>query len=210
MCIRDRFNGEVIASGETTQVVLSTGTYALTLEVMDNDGVTSTDELMVTVTDPDNNAPNANAGQDQLIIDGDLDGEEEVTLDASGSTDSDGTIQSYVWKQEGVEIGTEDVLTLALPLGEHLITLQVTDNDGITTADSTTVYVNQLPSAVAGDDIKATDSDSSGDEIVSLDASGSSDPDGSIAAYSWIFEESEIGSTASLDYAFPILSLIHI
>lgn len=198
------FNGEVIASGETTQVVLSTGTYSLTLEVMDNDGVTSTDELMITVTDPDNNAPNANAGADQLIIDGDLDGEEEVTLDASGSSDSDGTIQSYLWKLEGVEIGTDDVLTLTLTLGEHLITLQVTDNDGITTADSTTVYVNQLPSAVAGDDIKATDSDSSGDEIVSLDASGSSDPDGTIAAYSWVFEEAEIGSSETFDYAFPI------
>jgi beta-glucanase (GH16 family) len=198
------WNGMEIATGETAMVVLSTGTYEVTLRVTDDDGVTSTDNLTVTITDPDNNAPSAAAGDDQLVIDSDLDGIEEFALDASGSSDSDGTIESYVWKDGGAILGTDTVLTLELPLGEYLITLEVTDDDGVSTTDEVRIFVNQLPVAVAGPDIKVTDANSSGDETASLDGSGSSDPDGIIAAYSWIFGGVEIGSAATLDYAFPV------
>lgn len=49
-----------------------------------------------------------------------------------------------------------------------------------------TTPVNQLPTAVAGDDKTVTDTDNTGTEIVTVDGSASTDPDGFIASYTWM------------------------
>ena len=51
--------------------------------------------------------PVADAGSDSFGIDADLDGEKLIVLDASGSTDDDGTIVSYAWFVDKTLIGTE-------------------------------------------------------------------------------------------------------
>ncbi|MGD9789934.1 MAG: GC-type dockerin domain-anchored protein [Phycisphaerales bacterium] len=48
-----------------------------------------------------------------------------------------------------------------------------------------TAPVNQLPTAIAGNDQTVTDTDNSGTELVTVDASASTDPDGFIATYTW-------------------------
>ena len=66
------------------------------LTVRDSKNATSKDSVKVTVKyiPPPNQPPVANAGPDQTVNSGD-----NVTLDGSGSTDSDGKIVSYSWKQ---------------------------------------------------------------------------------------------------------------
>jgi hypothetical protein len=76
----------------------------------------------------------------------------EVTLDASASTDPDGTIVAYVWTLGSDEAQGVDV-TRSLEPGCHAVELTVTDDDGATATAMTTVVVAagepQLPPVVA-------------------------------------------------------------
>jgi hypothetical protein len=71
--------------------------------------------------------------------------------------------------------------------GQYMVTVYVTD--GIANNSQritiTVVNVNRPPVADAGEDRTATDADGDGGELVTLDATGSSDPDGDIVEYSW-------------------------
>jgi len=83
-------------------------------------------------------APTANAGADQTVTEGD-----NVTLDASGSSDSDGTISSYEWKEDTTTVlSTSSSFSKSdFTVGTHTITLSVTDNDGATASDKVVVRV---------------------------------------------------------------------
>ena len=85
--------------------------------------------------------PDADAGPDQTVADSNRDGTELVTLDGSGSSDSDGTIASYVWREGSTSIGTGETSAVWLSVGIHTLTLEVTDDDGDTTTDTVVVRV---------------------------------------------------------------------
>jgi hypothetical protein len=89
-----------------------------------------------------NQPPTAHAGPDQALTDSDNSGSESVTLDGSASSDSDGSIISYVWTEDGVEIATGATPTVALAVGVHTITLTVTDDDGATGSDEVVITVS--------------------------------------------------------------------
>ncbi len=128
--------------------------------------------------------PTADAGADQTAIEG-----AAVTLDGSGSTDSDGSVVSYSWVQTG---GTAVTLsdatavqpTFTAPAAPDTLTfdLTVTDDGGDTDTASTTVTVvaQQPPVADAGPDQTVNEG-----SLESLDGTGSTDPDGSIVGYNW-------------------------
>lgn len=131
-----------------------------------------------------NQPPTAAAGADQSVAGGQL-----VTLDGSGSSDSDGTIASYAWTQtagttvtltgtdSSVVKFTAPEVTTSTPL---TFQLSVTDDAGATSTDEIIVTIlppvaNQPPVAAAGADQAV-----SGGITVTLNGSASSDPDGSI------------------------------
>jgi len=114
---------------------------------------------------PANVAPVADAGSDQTVTDADNSGTESVTLDGSGSSDSDGTITDYRWN-EGVTVlaqGPSATANVPLGVGVHTITLTVTDNSNATATDSVqvTVQAGQLcgTSDFNGDGDFGTDAD---------------------------------------------------
>lgn len=152
------------------------GEYTITLSVTDNDGVTDTDTVIVNILP--NSSPTANAGSNQNIVPGGT-----VSLNASGSSDSDGTIVSYQWKDGSTILSTKSSFsTDGFSTGTHTITLTVTDDDGATGTDTVIVNVttNSAPTANAGTDKTVTYGSS-----VYLSASGSSDSDGTIVSYEW-------------------------
>jgi hypothetical protein len=164
------------------------GTYQVTF--IASDGSEQDSETITITVKSTNQAPTANAGPDQTAIDSDGNGSQQVTLNGSGSTDSDGTIQSYVWSEGGTQIATGVNPTVTLAVGQHTITLTVTDDGGLTDTDTVAITVsqaasNQPPNANAGADQTITDDDGNGSEQVTLNGSGSSDPGGAIQSYVW-------------------------
>jgi hypothetical protein len=157
------------------------------LTVTDNGGLTATDTCIVNVA-RGNIAPVANAGPDQSGVAG-----ATVTLNGSNSTDSDGTIVSYAWKQATGTAVTLSNAAVANPTftapsagtsGTSLtFQLTVTDNGGLTATDTCIVNLargNIEPVANAGPDQSAATG-----ATISLNGSNSTDSDGTIASYAW-------------------------
>jgi hypothetical protein len=135
-------------------------------------------------------APVADAGTDAVFTDTEGNGEHQVQLDGTGSTDPDGTIQIYRWTEDAAVVAGGATATPTLPVGIHQITLEVVDDDGASDTDQVTITVEELPEnappvADAGPDFSVTDADGSGDETVTLNGTASTDADGEISFYEW-------------------------
>jgi len=80
--------------------------------------------------------PVAEAGPDVHLCDTDNDGFATVNLDAAGSHDPDGTLVGYAWTVGDAPLADGATARAALAVGTHVVTLTVTDNDGLTASDS--------------------------------------------------------------------------
>jgi subtilisin family serine protease len=99
--------------------------------------------VVPTLTPVPNAPPVADAGPDQAVS---VKGKAEVatvTLDASRSSDQDGTLVSYQWLEDGAPIATGKTVSVSLGIGSHLITLRVTDDDQASSEDQVTIDVNK-------------------------------------------------------------------
>ena len=196
-------SGAEIASGvRPAKIPLTVGVHTITLRITDNGGAMGTDDVIITVTP--NTPPMANAGPNQsgiVVVDGDS---ASVTLDGSESFDPDsgkgGSITAFSWLENNSEIAAGENPTVRLAVGDHTITLKVTDNGSEMGADDVFIEVdsNTPPMANAGNDQILCDVDGNGEQSVMLDGSKSFDPDsgigGSIATYSWLESGAEIAS----------------
>jgi outer membrane autotransporter protein len=136
----------VIARGPTPTVRLADGPQTITLRVTDDQGGTGTATVTVTVAAPNPSvAPFANAGSDRTIADTDALPGEDVTLDASASTDADGTIITYQWQLGGQSLAAGVTASVRLPDGESFLTLVVTDDDGNSASDAVLITVSAAP-----------------------------------------------------------------
>lgn len=125
---------------------------------------------------------------------------ESITFDANSSTDSDGQIVGFHWKDENnVTLSSEArfIHTFATT-GTHTITLTVTDDGGLGAIDSVTIIVQELqkPLAVIN---SSTDTVIIGETIL-FDANSSTDADGQIVSYQWL---DETNTTLSDQKSFP-------
>lgn len=182
--------GETIVapnSSKTNVTGLKPGSYVFELTVKDDKGSSSADRVNVTVYPRNNDAPVARAGTDKTIT------LPVNTIELNGitSSDPDGRIAKYAWQKVSGPAGGYLTAAFAaktnitnLTAGVYVFQLTVTDNDNATASDQVTVTVlkaNEPPKADAGSDITITLPAAS----VQLNGSGSSDPDGSIADYTW-------------------------
>ena len=117
-----------------------------------------------------------------------------VTFDASGSSDSDGTIARYEWDFGGSATGTGRTVSHTFDQkGAYTVRLTVTDDDGAAATASDELLVNANPIArIVADPVGGTAPLS-----VSFDAQSSSDPDGTIASYAWNFGTGASGATGA-------------
>jgi len=173
-------------SAQTVVNNLVQGVYKFELTVTDNSGDSDKDTVQVTINPFVNLSPVANAGADMTIT---LP-VNSVTMNGTGS-DPDGSIATYQWQKIAgpaqytiVSPANASTGITNLVQGVYLFELTVTDNHGASGKDSIQVTVNSLvnqpPSANAGTDISITLPVNS----TTLNGSGS-DPDGTIASYSW-------------------------
>ena len=117
------------------------GDHTVQLLVTDNDGGSASDTVEVTVNQAlsDNQPPVANAGLDLTVTDFDGDTLEFVHFDGRASTDTDGTIVSYNWTENGNPLNNAPTFTITMPIGVHTVELIVTDNQGATSSADTVV-----------------------------------------------------------------------
>jgi hypothetical protein len=127
----------VVALVASPSVILSVGAHTLTLQVTDDHGATGTDIVVVTVNA--NEPPTANAGPDQTVTDSGGDGAEVVSLNGSASSDADGSIVGYEWREGATVIAVGASPSVSLAVGTHTLTLRLTDNDGAIGPDSVVV-----------------------------------------------------------------------
>jgi len=102
------------------------------------------DDIHKDIKEPiEKQAPTANAGKDRSMTVG-------TSLMLSGSAfDTDGHIVSYGWHEEGELISENKSFTYnPTALGKHILTLTVTDNDGLKGEDTITITVTEKPNTI--------------------------------------------------------------
>ena len=165
--------------------------------------------LEVPATDPDNQAPVAAAGPNQIV-----DNLTVVNLDGGGSKDADGDTLAYSWTLVSAPPGSAAQLMAAssvnpnfMPdvVGEYLIRLRVDDGFDATDADSVKIFAEDPgtapPVANAGPDQQVVFMQ--GGTNIQLDGRMSSDPDNDPLSYTWeitLFEKS-----GALDPQAPVV-----
>jgi len=149
---------------------------------------------------PANHPPVAVAGPDQTVQSAG-NGGTFVQLDGSKSSDPDGDVLSFVWKDEANNVvGTTAVVPLTLSLGTHTFTLTVTDPGGLSSNARTLITiqpVNHPPLADAGAD-QTPECAGKGGTSVMLNGSKSSDPDGDTLSFVWRNEANSVVGTAAI------------
>lgn len=134
-----QFGDGISATGVTTSHIYDTpGTYTAVLTVTDNVGASDTEQLQVEVIS--NQPPEASmissklGGYAPLVVD----------FDASGSTDSDGSIVQYDW-DFGDELSSSGSIvshTYSIP-GSYTVVLTVTDDKGAVDTSTAAIEVRQ-------------------------------------------------------------------
>ena len=124
----------------------TTGAKTVTLIVTDDEGVSRSDTVTITV----HNAPIADAGGDQTVLVG-----ETVLFNGLGSSDPDGGELIYSWDfgtdaTPGTGSGVTPYCSYSTR-GAKTVTLTVTDDEGATASDTVTITVHDPPIADAGD-----------------------------------------------------------
>ncbi|NNE34804.1 MAG: PKD domain-containing protein, partial [Rhodothermales bacterium] len=190
------FGDGASASGVTASHTYSTpGTYTLVLTVTDDDGATNSTSTSITVTGAGNSAPVATFSATPMTGTAPL----AVTFNGGGSTDSDGTIQSYSWSFGDTPTGAtgETVQHTYVSPGVYSATLTVTDDDGAFGSNAVEIVVTAPQNVPPIASFTAAPSSGTAPLLVSLDASQSSDSDGTLVSYSWSFGDGATGSGQS-------------
>jgi PKD repeat protein len=186
------FGDGATATGQTTpHVYAQPGNYRVALTVTDDRGATSNDVEMVTIEPaPPPNAPPTAAF---TVLCGGL----RCSLDASGSTDSDGTVASYAWDfGDGATATGQTVSHTFSRTGMYTLRLTVTDNAGAaTTVDRNLTVTNTSPTAAVVVTCAAL--------RCAFDAGASADTDGTITSYAWDFGDGTSGSGSKLPHTYP-------
>ncbi len=162
------------------------GTFAVKLTVTDDKGGKAEVTKQITVTAPPPNVEPVAAFQ---VTVKDL----KVDVDASGSTDGDGTIESYAWDFGDDKTADTKVASHSYDeAGDYEISLTVTDDDGaehkITKQVSVTEPANEKPKAVIDAAVENL--------TVNVDGRSSSDTDGEVKTYAWEFGDDATGDQA--------------
>ncbi|WP_153798405.1 PKD domain-containing protein [Foetidibacter luteolus] len=199
---------------------LSEGSYVYQLKVTDDKGaMDSTTISFVVNAKPINVAPKAVVnGPSAITLPTD-----SIQFDGSSSYDVDGTVSAYRWDKvsgpsgqivKGSNISKYKITNLKA--GNHVYKLKVTDNNGLTDSTIFSFTVNEAAAATssavsASNDlptaiVKGAKNITLPENSLTLDGSSSTDADGSIKSYYWMF----ISGPGGYAYTNPYSSKITI
>ena len=187
-------DGGSASGAAASHAFAATGTYNVVLTVTDANGLTDTASCPVDVV-AGAIPPNSNPGAAYSFCQG----SPTLMLDGSASSDPDGSIVSYDWDwtaplnftpadATGVNVNAAPAFSGFAP-GTYDVALRVTDNNGITNTDFTTVTVkpagdpscNQPPTFTAPDNISTPATSAAGADVT-FTANGNDAEQGAIPA----------------------------
>ncbi|NQS97667.1 MAG: PKD domain-containing protein [candidate division Zixibacteria bacterium] len=198
------FNDGGFAEGEKVAHTFDkAGRYIVTLTVI-SDSETEynkgTAKSMVVV----NGSPTADAGENKSAG-----VNQSVLFDGSKSTDNDGAITSYSWdfgdgtSGEGMQIQHQYSSS-----GRYIVTLKVIDDTELPNnwaVDTIFVQVNEAPAAV----IECAEWVAVGEEAI-FSGAGSSDADGDIASYKWVFSDGRTAEGVEVSHRFQAAGIYQV
>ena len=178
------------------------GEYNVTLTVTDSDSVTDTAYVLVKVR---NRVPVLlyelqYAGMEKGA---NIGAGDEITFDASGSSDRDGFVETVYWDfgVQGADSWDETAKYTYQSRDVYNITLIVTDNDGGVNSTTFDISVaNKLPVI----DLKVSKERVATYTDISFDASGTKDldPSGRIETFSWDFGDGSQGTGSKVTHQY--------
>jgi chitodextrinase len=123
-----------------------------------------------------------------------------IQFNGAGSSDPDGSIQTYQWYFGDGVTGTGPTPTHRYAsAGTYRVFLIVTDNGGATGSANTTTTITggKLPTSDPGGPYSGTVG-----QVIQFNGAGSSDPDGSIQTYQWYFGDGATGTGPRPTHAY--------
>jgi hypothetical protein len=199
-------NGEVLSQMRSFNRKFIVGEHRVVLNVSDPEGLWSTAVVNFSVSSA-NHPPavyiQSPAGYSSHFVD------EEIFLSANGTFDLDQDELYYRWfsSLDGeISLHYQDNVTLSI--GEHMITLFVTDGKD-TTNRSTIIYVaSRPPPPVNQPPVANISSPSSGEKYyvrqpIIFNSEGSHDPEGEALVYSWSLDGDVISRSSKFSTILP-------
>jgi PKD repeat protein len=138
-------DGSTSTAANPSHTYSAAGVYTATLTVTDNDGLSDSASIQITVNNPANQPPVASASANPLSGFAPL----KVIFSSAGSSDPDGQIVGYLWTFGNGQSSTSPHPTCTYrKVGTYTATLTVTDNRGAKSSRSLTIVVTQNPKKV--------------------------------------------------------------
>jgi PKD repeat protein len=185
-------DGNTATGVNPTHAYAAAGSYAVTLTVIDDKGLAADASGTVTVTAPVLVPPVASFTPTATGL--------SLSVDGSASSDPDGTVVGYAWNFGDGTTGTGATTTHAYATGGTFpVTLTVTDDSGATASATQSVTMTAPPANVPP---VAAFTNTVADLSASFDASTSSDADGSVASYAWVFGDGTTAAGATTTHAY--------
>ena len=184
---------QTVGTTTTTHVFATAGTYTVNLVVLDAQGAASS-----VVSHNITVAPLPPVNQPPVAVFVPAVNNLSVGVNASQSTDPDGTVTGYAWNfgepasASNTASGVSAAHTYAAP-GSYTVTLTVTDNAGASAVSQQQVTVNVPPNVSPVASFVAVPNAL----LVAFNGAASLDADGSIASYAWNFGEPSSGAANS-------------
>jgi uncharacterized protein YhjY with autotransporter beta-barrel domain len=197
---------QALSSSAHATFSLADGQNTVRLRVATSTGTTASADAQIAVAGAAQMI--ANAGADLTVKDSDAQPGEFVDFSGSASGGPANSQPTYQWTLGDTVLGTGATLThIRIPDGNNTVTLTVTFAADLITTDTVQVSVGtvQMPVANAGPDETISDTDNVPGKTITLDASNSSTPIGTITSYQWEQIEGQItrslgtGQTLTMD-----------
>ena len=198
-------DGQIGTGATLSTSDLSINSHTVTLTATDGDGDTGTATVSITVAALANVVPTASISAPEAS--GSFTEGDEITFTGSGADSEDGTLSgaSLVWNSslDGA-LGTGATLSKSdLSVGDHTITLTVTDSAGETGTATVSVSVSSPTNAAPTATISAPTSGSSftSGNSVSFTGSGADSEDGTLSGASLVWssdKDGQIGTGGSV------------